>query len=182
MLKTSREQFDHLVQHSRLTRRTLREKKGKGIYMRVYHWMPAKSIKPLSKLAEIATLEGSITMKSHFFANCGHGGVIKVREIACFNCNECKEYRSVPFSRLCFNCVWLVQVCEVQQCSVLRSPPDEGNQVQVRGSRRYGGDSALLQASRTRGGAGSTSSSRDVGGIGVRIRERAIHCLDCVNC
>ena len=44
MLKSAREQFNHLVKHHCLTRRSLKAKKGRGIYMRVYHWMPAKSI------------------------------------------------------------------------------------------------------------------------------------------
>jgi hypothetical protein len=34
MLKSSREQYDHLNEHHRLTRRSLKQKKGKGIYMR----------------------------------------------------------------------------------------------------------------------------------------------------
>jgi hypothetical protein len=93
MLKTSREQFDHLDKCHRLTRRSLREKKGKGIYYRVYHWMPAKSIRPLSSLAEINTLDGGLTLKSHFFINCGQVGMIKVREIACLSCDECRVYR-----------------------------------------------------------------------------------------
>ena len=93
MLKSAREQFDHLVQHHCLTRRTLKEKKGIGIYMRVYHWMPAKSIRPLSSLAEVKTLDGSITMKSPFFANCGQIGYIHVREFACLTCTWCREHK-----------------------------------------------------------------------------------------
>ena len=71
VLKSSREQYDHLNEHHRLTRRAFKDKKGKGIFTRAYHWMPAKSIRPLSGLAEVKTLEGSVTMKSHFFSNCG---------------------------------------------------------------------------------------------------------------
>ena len=40
MLKTSKEQYDHLAKHHCLTRRSLREKRGRGIYIRVFHWMP----------------------------------------------------------------------------------------------------------------------------------------------
>ena len=79
--------------------RSLKEKKGKGIYMRAYHWMPAKSIRPLSAFAEVKTLDGSITMKSHFFSNCGQTGYIQVREIACLTCASCREHRY----RLCKN-------------------------------------------------------------------------------
>lgn len=55
--------------------------------------MPTKSIRPLASLAEINTLGGSVTMKSHFFMNCGQVGMIKVREIACMSCDECRVFR-----------------------------------------------------------------------------------------
>jgi len=90
-LKTSREQYDLLDSKYCVTRRTMREKKGKGTYFRVFHWMPAKSIRPLSTLAEVNTLAGSITLKSHFFRNNKQAGSIDVREIACLNCSGCKH-------------------------------------------------------------------------------------------
>jgi hypothetical protein len=93
MMKTSREHYDYLVGMHCLTRRSLKEKKGRGIYMRAFHWMPAKSIRPLSGLAEVETLEGSVTMKSHFFINCGQTGYVQVRELACLTCTSCREYR-----------------------------------------------------------------------------------------
>jgi len=62
-------------------------------YLRVYHWMPAKSIKPLEALAEVNTLEGSVTLKSHFFSNCGQTGQIRVREVACLTCEKRREQR-----------------------------------------------------------------------------------------
>ena len=55
--------------------------------------MPAKSIRPLSSLAEVETLKGSVTMKSHFFGNNKQTGWIDVREIACLNCNGCRQYK-----------------------------------------------------------------------------------------
>ena len=55
--------------------------------------LSAKSIRPLASLAEVKTLDGSVTMKSHFFMNCGQGGMIKVREIACLNCPDCRAHR-----------------------------------------------------------------------------------------
>ena len=64
MLKTSREQYNHLNAHHCLTRRSLREKRGRGIYIRVFHWMEPKSIKPLKGLAEVNTLTGSCTLES----------------------------------------------------------------------------------------------------------------------
>jgi len=69
----------------------MREKKGKVTYFRVFHWMPAKSIMPLSTLAEVNTLAGSITSKTHFFRNNKQAGSIDVREIACLNCSGCKH-------------------------------------------------------------------------------------------
>lgn len=66
--------------------------------------MPAKSIRPLSSLAEVETLKGSVTMKSHFFGNNKQTGWIDVREIACLNCNGCRQYRY----RQCEN----VRACE----------------------------------------------------------------------
>jgi hypothetical protein len=53
--------------------------------------MPAKSIRPLSSLAEVNTLAGSVTMKSHFFRNNKQTASIDVREIACLNCNSCRH-------------------------------------------------------------------------------------------
>ena len=90
-LKSSREQYDLLSSKYSVTRRTMREKKGKGTYFRVFHWMPAKSIRPLSSLAEVNTLAGSVTMKSHFFRNNKQTGSIDVREIACLNCSGCRH-------------------------------------------------------------------------------------------
>lgn len=75
------------------TNRTLRQKKGKGIYCRVYHWMPSKSIRPLSTLAEVETLSGSCTLESHFFANAQDCRKIYVRKLACFNCSSCRQHR-----------------------------------------------------------------------------------------
>ena len=75
------------------TRRAFKEKKGKGIYCRVYHWMPTKSIRPLSSYAEIETLPGSCTMESHFFMNCKDHTQIQIRKLACFNCQQCKQHR-----------------------------------------------------------------------------------------
>jgi hypothetical protein len=94
-LKSSREQYDLLKSKYSVTRRTMREKKGKGTYFRVFHWMPTKSIRPLSSFAEVVTLPGSVTMKSHFFRNNKQPGSIDVREIACLNCSGCKcgKYR-----------------------------------------------------------------------------------------
>ena len=100
MLKTSLEQYQHLLDHHCTTRRTLREKKGKGILLRVYHWMPAKSIRPLKSLAEVKTLEGCVTLKSHFFTNCRQVGCINVRKIACLNCMGCTQYKYVHTSTL----------------------------------------------------------------------------------
>ena len=62
----------------------------------------AKSIRPLSSFAEVKTLDGSVTMKSHFFANCGQVGYIQVREIACLTCVGCREHKygqckEIPF-------------------------------------------------------------------------------------
>jgi len=108
MLKTSREHYDFLVQNHCLTRRSLAEKKGRGIYMRAFHWMPAKSIRPLSGLAEVDTLEGSVTMKSHFFINCGQTGYVQVREIACLTCTACVEHRCVSQYRS-----YLLEQCDV---------------------------------------------------------------------
>lgn len=93
MLKSSREQYEHLEAHHCLTRRSLREKRGKGVYIRMYHWMPTKSIQPLSSLAEVKTLDGSCTMESHFFMNCGQTGYIKIRKIACLTCPSCKLHK-----------------------------------------------------------------------------------------
>jgi hypothetical protein len=55
--------------------------------------MSAKSIRPLSAFAEVKTLDGSITMKSHFFSNCGQTGYIQVREIACLTCTSCQDHK-----------------------------------------------------------------------------------------
>ena len=82
MLKTAEEQYDLLDSKYIVTRRTVRQKKGKGTYFRVFHWMPSKSIRPLAALPEVKTLEGSVIMKSHFFWNIGQTGAIGVREIA----------------------------------------------------------------------------------------------------
>lgn len=71
---------------------SLEEKKGKGILNRVYHWMEAKSIRPLSALAEVDTLEGSCTLSGHFFANCGIVGKILVKKLACLNCANCRQH------------------------------------------------------------------------------------------
>ena len=75
------------------TRRSLHEKKGRGIYCRVYHWVPSKSIRPLASFAEVETLPGSCTMESHFFMNAGQTGQIYVRKLACFNCSQCRQHR-----------------------------------------------------------------------------------------
>ena len=93
MLKTSREQYNHLNAHHCLTRRSLREKRSRGIYIRVFHWMEPKSIKPLKDLAEVNTLTGSCTLESHFFINHGVVGSVKIRKIACLTCDGCKGYR-----------------------------------------------------------------------------------------
>jgi len=53
MLQTSYAQYLHLYENHCVTRRTLRQKKGKGTYFRIYHWMPPKSIRPLSTFAEV---------------------------------------------------------------------------------------------------------------------------------
>ena len=98
MHKTSFAQFQYLEENHSLTTRTLREKKGKGTYRRIYHWMPAKSIRPLKSFAEVKTLEGCITLKSHFFSNCHQVEKIIVRKIACLNCNGCSKYKYVWLS------------------------------------------------------------------------------------
>ena len=90
MLKSAEEQYDLLDSKYTTTRRTTRQKKGKGTHFRVFHWMPTKSIKPLAALPEVKTLEGSVTMKSHFFWDVGRAKTIGVREIACLNCNKCR--------------------------------------------------------------------------------------------
>ena len=71
---------------------SLEEKKGKGVLNRIYHWMEAKSIRPLSALAEVDTLEGSCTLSGHFFANCGIVGKILVKKLACLNCANCRQH------------------------------------------------------------------------------------------
>ena len=54
--------------------------------------MSAKSIRPLSSLAEVESLTGAVTMKSHFFMNIQKAGWIDVREVACLNCNHCSRH------------------------------------------------------------------------------------------
>ena len=109
-LKSSLDQYKHLKSHHTGkpimsavlyschwvvvgTNRTFRQKKGKGIYCRVYHWMPSKKIRPLCTLAEVETLPGSCTMESHFFANAQDCSKIYVKRLACFNCNSCRCHR-----------------------------------------------------------------------------------------
>ena len=109
-LKSSLDQYKHLKSHhtGKLTmfavlcsphwvvvgtNRTFRQKKRKGIYCRVYHWMPSKKIRPLCTLAEVGTLPGSCTMESHFFANAQDCSKIYVKRLACFNCNSCRCHR-----------------------------------------------------------------------------------------
>ena len=109
-LKSSLDQYKHLKAHhtskptlhavscssNRVvvgTNRNLRQKKGKGIYCRVYHWMPSKKIRPLCALAEVETLPGSCTLESHFFANAQDCSKIYVKRLACFNCNSCRCHR-----------------------------------------------------------------------------------------
>ena len=93
MLQSALEQFEFLDNNHAITRRTLREKTGKGTYYRMFHWMPAKNIRPLSSLAQVHTLSGSVTMKSHFFRNCKHSLKVSVREIACLSCNQCSKHK-----------------------------------------------------------------------------------------
>ena len=103
ILQSALAQYEHLDNNHRATRRTLRQKKGKGTYYRFFHWMPAKSIRPLSSLAEVNTLSGTVTMKSHFFRNCKHTKKISVREIACLSCSQCTlhKYRRCENAGFC---------------------------------------------------------------------------------
>lgn len=83
--------------------RNLRQKKGKGIYCREYHWTESKAIRPLSTLAEVETLEGSCTMSGHFFANCNEVGQIEVKKLSCLNCPGCKlhNYQQCENTGMC---------------------------------------------------------------------------------
>ena len=69
----------------------------------MFHWMPAKDIRPLGSLTEVHTLSGSVTMKSHFFRNCKHTLKISVREIACLGCRQCsqRKYRHGENAAFC---------------------------------------------------------------------------------
>jgi len=93
-----------------LFRRSLGEKKGRGIYIRVFHYTVGTEIRPLSSLAEVKTLSGSCTLSSHFFADTRKPGEILVRDAACLNCSGCSNLKfdecentemcGKPFTRL----------------------------------------------------------------------------------
>lgn len=92
-METSREVFDYLDQHHRKTGRDMEDKKGRGTYLRVYHYAEYNEIPPLAKLAEIKTLEDEnrkpCTEVSHFWLETRQLDEIMCREYACLTCAKC---------------------------------------------------------------------------------------------
>ena len=90
-MKTSWEAFQFLQGNCQHTDRDIYEKKGVGIYRRVFHYVSQKEVRPLAKLAEVDTVHGSDSW--HMFYDTGHQRHILVREVACFSCDNCKQMK-----------------------------------------------------------------------------------------
>ena len=90
-MKTSWEAFQFLEANCKHLDRDIYQKKGVGIYERVFHFVDQKEVRPLNRLAEVETVTGSDSM--HMFYDTGHVRHILTREVACFSCDSCKQMR-----------------------------------------------------------------------------------------
>jgi len=87
-MDTSEATFDYMGQKMQ-PKRSLFEKKGVGVYERVFFYIGAKDVK--HNLAEVSSLPGSSTF--HEFRDIGREGFLKCRVLSCHRCINCQKLR-----------------------------------------------------------------------------------------
>lgn len=69
---------------------SLKQKKGKGIYRRFFHWIPSKGTGAVDR-SRLPKFKAEGTSKLHEFVDVGVIGTISTRRAACHKCNACWE-------------------------------------------------------------------------------------------
>ena len=89
-LKDSEAFYKWARDHSGLAtpKKTLAQKKGRGIYRRFFYWVPSKGTGAVSR-AHLPKLKCDGTSKLHEFVDIGVTGKISSRRAACHQCDAC---------------------------------------------------------------------------------------------
>ena len=66
----------------------LKEKKGKGIFRRFFHWIPSKGPGAVDR-SRLPKLTAEGTSKLHEFVDIGVAGTVSTRRAACHQCDRC---------------------------------------------------------------------------------------------
>ena len=69
-------------------KKTLAQKKGKGIYRRFFYWVPSKGTGAVNR-ARLPTLKAEGTSKLHEFVDIGVVGRVSTRRASCHQCDKC---------------------------------------------------------------------------------------------
>ena len=86
-MDTSEAAFD-FMESSMQPKRTLYDKKGVGVYKRVFFFTGAKAVK--HNMAEVKGVAGSSTF--HEFIDISRDGFLKCRVMSCHRCIECHDF------------------------------------------------------------------------------------------
>ena len=73
-------------------KKTLAEKKGRGIYRRFFYWIPSKGVGAVNR-SRLPTLKADGTSKLHEFVDIGRPGKVSTRRASCHQCDACWELR-----------------------------------------------------------------------------------------
>ena len=77
---------------SRFTKpnKTIFEKKGRGIYRRVVHWVPRTGVGRINRrIVRAKTMDGSKPYRQ--FIDIGEPGTIRIRMLSCHKCKDCYD-------------------------------------------------------------------------------------------
>lgn len=84
---------------------SLRQKRGRGIYRRFFHWIPSKGVGAVDR-SRVAKWKAEGTSKLHEFVDIGVVGTVSTRRASCHQCTQCwdndrsncsnKEYVGMP--------------------------------------------------------------------------------------
>ena len=88
-MKTSEEFYSFLNLNCKHTLKTIEQKKGKGVYERIFFYLNAKAVN--HNLAEVKTVNGSSTF--HEFNDTAQAGNVTTRVLSCHQCAPCKDFR-----------------------------------------------------------------------------------------
>ena len=88
-MKTSEEFYSFLNLNCKQTLKTIEQKKGKGVYERIFFYLNAKAVN--HNLAEVKTVNGSSTF--HEFNDTAQAGNVTTRVLSCHQCAPCKDFR-----------------------------------------------------------------------------------------